>query len=48
VQVIQKGNGRYRVVKSFGIGRIEAEVLRMEQHARQFIQGHTGMLFVDK
>lgn len=48
MQVILKGNGRHRVVKSFGTVRIEAEVLRIEQHACQFNQGQTGMFFFDK
>ena len=43
VQVVQKANGRYRVLKSFGTGHTEAEVLRLEQHARQFIREQTGM-----
>lgn len=51
VQVVQKTNGRYRVLKSFGAGRTEAEVLQLEQHARQFIREQTGMnrvLFADQ
>jgi hypothetical protein len=43
VQVIDKSSGRYSVVKSFGIGRTELELLRLEARARQFISEKTGL-----
>jgi len=49
VQVIDKHTGKYSVMRSFGTGRTEAELLSLEEHARQFIveqQGYVGELFV--
>ena len=43
VQVIDKSDGRYRVVKSFGIGRTEIEIVRLEESARQFIKEKKGL-----
>lgn len=43
VQVIDKRDGRYRVVKSFGIGRSEIEIVRLEESARQFIKEKEGL-----
>ena len=43
VQVINKGKGRYRVIKSFGTGITETEVIRLEENARQYIREQTGM-----
>ena len=51
VQVISKHTGRYRVMRSFGTGRTERELVRLEEHARQFIveqQGFAGELFSDE
>lgn len=48
VQVISKHGGRYKVVRSFGVGRSEQELVRLEEHARQYIseqQGFSGELF---
>ena len=48
VHVISKHTGKYRVVRSFGTGRTEQELARMEEHARQFIteeEGFVGELF---
>ena len=42
VQVINKGTGRYRVIKSFGVGITETEVIRLEENARQYIREQTG------
>ena len=42
VQVINKGKGRYRVIKSFGVGITETEVIRLEENARQYIREQTG------
>ena len=43
VQVINKGNGLYRVAKSFCVGSTEAEVVRLEEKASQYIREKTGM-----
>ena len=51
VQVIDKSHGRYRVIKSFGTGNSEVEVLRLEENARQYVRQQTGMnrsLFADE
>jgi len=51
VQVISKHTGTYRVVRSFGTGRTEQELVRLEEHARQFIceqRGFVGDLFAEK
>ncbi len=42
VQVIDKSKGHYRVIKSFGTGRTEAEVVRLEEKARQYVRELTG------
>jgi len=34
---------RYRVIKSFGAGITEIEVIRLEENARQYIHEQTGM-----
>jgi len=39
VQVIDKR--RYRVIKSLGIGNTKAEIVRLEEKARQYIREHT-------
>ena len=43
VHAIDKGKGRYRVIKSFGAWITEAEVVRLEENARQYIREQTGM-----
>jgi transposase len=43
VQVIDKSSGRYRVVKSLGVGRTEVELVRLEESARQFIREKEGL-----
>lgn len=43
VQVIDKSTGRYQVIKSVGVGRTEAELVRLEASARQFIKEKTGL-----
>jgi hypothetical protein len=51
VQVISKHTGRYQVLRSFGTGRTEQELVRLEEHARQFISsqsGFVGELFADE
>ena len=51
VQVISKHAGSYRVMRSFGTGRTEQELVRLEEHARQFIieqQGFVGELFPEE
>ncbi|WP_423129995.1 IS1634 family transposase [Gaoshiqia sp. Z1-71] len=51
VHVIDKSQRRYRVIKSFGTGRTEAEIVRLEEKARQYIREQTGMslsLFEDE
>jgi len=48
VQVISKHTGTYRVMRSFGTGCTEQELVRLEEHARQYIieqQGFVGELF---
>jgi transposase len=51
LQVVSKAGGKYKVVRSFGIGRTEEEMVRLEEHARQFIseqEGFAGELFADE
>jgi len=51
VQVISKHTGSYQVIRSFGVGRSEQEVVRLEEHARQFIcaqEGFVGRLFAEE
>ena len=48
VQVIAKKRGLNKVIQSFGVGRTEIEIVRLEEKARQFIrerQGLTNELF---
>ena len=40
VQVISKHTGKYKVMRSFGTGRNEQEIVRLEEHARQFTRFH--------
>lgn len=42
VQVVDKSKGRYRVIKSLGTGSTEAEVVRLEEKARQYVRELTG------
>jgi transposase len=51
VQAIDKSNGRYQVIKSFGTGNTEVEIVRLENHALQYVRELTGMnrsLFEDE
>jgi len=51
VHVISKHSRKYRMMRSFGVGRTEQELVRLEEHARQFIiqqQGFVGELFADE
>ena len=51
VQVISKHTGKYKVMQSFGTGWTEQEIVRLEEHAQQFIieqQGFVGELFPDE
>ena len=51
VQVISKQSGKYRMIRSFGVGRTEQELVRLEEQARQFViqqQGFVGELFADE
>jgi transposase len=41
--VISKYGGRYKVERSFGVGRSEIEIIRLEERARQFIREETGL-----
>jgi transposase len=43
VQVIDKSKGRYHVIKSFGTGELEAELLALEKQARTFIRQKQGL-----
>lgn len=43
VQVISKIRGKYKLVKSFGVGRTEKEIAFLESQARQFIREQTGL-----
>lgn len=43
IQVIDKSKGGYRVIKSFGSGITEAEVIRLEENARQYVREETGL-----
>jgi hypothetical protein len=36
VQVIAKKRGLHKVIQSFGVGRTEIEIVRLEEKARQF------------
>jgi transposase len=44
VQVISKHTGTYRVMRSFGTGCTECELLRLEEHARQYIRDQEGFV----
>jgi hypothetical protein len=51
IQVIDKSGGRYRVVKSFGTGWTEDELLSLENQAKHFIRQRQGLqqnLFEDE
>ena len=51
IQVIDKSNGKYRVIKSFGTGRTEQELLYLEKQAKSFIRQKQGLergLFEDE
>jgi transposase len=51
VQVVSKHCGKYQVLRSFGTGRTEQELFRLEEQARQFIfekQNFVGELFSDQ
>ena len=43
IQVIDKSRGRYRVVKSFGVGRTESELLHLVRKASQYIREQSGL-----
>jgi len=43
IQVIDKSKGHYRVIKSFGTGNTEVEIIRLEEYARQYVREQTGM-----
>jgi hypothetical protein len=50
VQVISKHTGKYQVVRSFGVGYSEQELVLLEERARDFIsreQNFVGELFSD-
>ena len=42
VHIVDKSKGRYRVIKSLGTGSTEAEVIRLEEKARQHVRELTG------
>lgn len=44
VQVIDKSQGRYTVLKSFGTGRTESELSVLEEKARRFIRERQGLV----
>ncbi|MDR1973333.1 MAG: hypothetical protein LBQ31_01515 [Bacteroidales bacterium] len=51
IQVIDKSQNRYRVMRSFGTGRTEAELSHLEAKAHQFIrekQEFIGSLFAEE
>ena len=51
VHVVSKHTGKYQMMRSFGVGCTEQEVLRLEEHARQYIsqqEGFVGELFADE
>jgi transposase len=51
VQVIDKSKNRYRVIKSFGTGNTEGEIVRLEEKACQYVRELTGtnrFLFEDE
>jgi transposase len=51
VQVVSTHTGKYQVMRSFGVGRCEQELIRLEEHAGQFIveqEGFVGELFSDE
>ena len=50
VQVVSKHTGIYKVMRSFGVGRSEQELVRLEERAQQFIVEQQGMgeLFSDE
>ncbi len=51
VQVISKHTGQYQVIRSFGVGRTEQELVRLEECARTFIvqqEGFVGELFAEE
>jgi hypothetical protein len=51
IQVISKAGRKYKAVRSFGAGFTEQELVRLEEHAREFVreqQGYTGELFADE
>jgi transposase len=51
VQVISKHRGHYQVLRSFGVGRTEQEIVRLEELACDFIHaqsGFVGMLFCEE
>jgi len=51
VQVISKHTGQYQVMRSFGTGRTEQELVRLEERARAFIvqqEGFVGELFAEE
>ncbi len=42
IQVIDKSRRHYRVIKSFGTGSTEVEIIRLEENARQYVREQTG------
>ncbi|MDR0865161.1 MAG: hypothetical protein LBO74_09575 [Candidatus Symbiothrix sp.] len=52
IQVVSsKGGGKYKVLRNFGVGSTEQELVGMEEQARNFIvesQGFVGELFEDR
>lgn len=44
VQVVSKHTGKYQVMRSFGVGRTEEELGRLEERSRQFIAQQEGFV----
>jgi hypothetical protein len=51
IQVVSKNRGKYRVERSFGTGRTESEIVRLEEQAMQYVRAQGGFVddfFIDR
>jgi len=51
IQVVSKNRKQYKVERSFGTGRTESDIVRLEEQAKQYVRAQEGFvdtLFIDR
>ena len=51
IQVVSKHRKKYKVARSFGTGRTESDIVRLEEQAKQYVRAQEGFvdsLFIDR